>query len=72
MSHITLVRQDAAPIAPQDAEAARRVFFGIVDGLGERGRKQWRRLWNGLMRLQPGEMVAMLRGRMRKAPGGVA
>ena len=57
MPEITLVRQDAAPIAPQDAEAARRVFFGIVDGLGERGRKQWRRLWNGLMRLQPGEMV---------------
>lgn len=42
MPEITLVRQDAAPIAPQDAEAARRVFFGIVDGLGERGRKQWR------------------------------
>lgn len=57
MPEITLVRQDAAPIAPQDAEAARRVFFGIVDGLGERGRKQWRRLWNGLMRLEPGEMV---------------
>ena len=57
MPVITLVRQDTAPLAPQDAEAARRVFFGIVDGLGERGRKQWRRLWNGLMRLQPGEMV---------------
>ena len=57
MPEITLVRQDAAAIAPQDAEAARRVIFGIVDGLGERGRKQWRRLWNGLMRLEPGEMV---------------
>lgn len=57
MPEITLVRQDAAPIAPQDAEAARRVIFGIVDGLGEQGRKQWRRLWNRIMRLEPGEMI---------------
>jgi hypothetical protein len=56
---ITLVRQDAAPIDPKDAEAARRVIFGIVDGLGDRGRKQWRRLWNGLLRLEPGEMVGI-------------
>ena len=34
----------ADALVNQDAEAARRVFFGIVDGLGERGRKQWRHL----------------------------
>lgn len=51
MPKITLVRQEAAAIAPQDAEAARRVFFGIVDGLGDRGRKQWRSLWNGMVRV---------------------
>ncbi len=57
MADIVLVRQDATKIDEQDAVVARRVIFGIVDGLGERGRKQWRRLWNGLMRLEPGEMV---------------
>ena len=59
MAEITLVRQDSVPIDPKDAEAARRVIFGIVDGLGDRGRKQWRRLWNGLLRLEPGEMVGI-------------
>lgn len=57
MPEITLVRQQVGQIPEQDAAAARRVIFGIVDGLGERGRRQWRRLWNGLMRLEPGEMV---------------
>jgi len=45
MPDITLVRQDAEAIPEQDAAVARRVIFGIVDGLGERGRRQWRRLW---------------------------
>lgn len=57
MSDITLVRQQTGPITDADKEAARRVFFGFVDGLGERGQKQWRRFVNGLLRLEPGEMV---------------
>lgn len=57
MSEIVLVRQQPAPIAEADRDAARRVLFGMVDGLGDRGRKQWRRFVNGLMRLEPGEMV---------------
>ncbi|ULR90940.1 MULTISPECIES: DUF1367 family protein [unclassified Comamonas] len=57
MPEITIVRQEAVQISEQDAAVARRVIFGIVDGLGERGRSQWRRLWNRLMRLEPGEMV---------------
>jgi hypothetical protein len=68
MSEITLVRQESAPIQPADAEAARRVFFGVVDGLGERGRKQWRRFWNGLMRLEPGEMVVIKTVKPRSGP----
>lgn len=59
MSEITLVRQDPIEITEADKLAARRVFFGIVDGLGEQGRKSWRRLVNGLMRLEPGEMVTI-------------
>lgn len=57
MSDITLVKQHPAEIPKADADAARRVLFGIVDGLGERGKKQWRRFVNGLLRLEPGEMV---------------
>lgn len=57
MAEITLVRQDPVQITESDKEAARRVIFGIVDGLGERGKKQWRRLWSNIMRLEPGEMV---------------
>lgn len=57
MTDITLVKQNPSEIIEADKDAARRVLFGIVDGLGEHGRKQWRRFVNGLMRLEPGEMV---------------
>lgn len=59
MGEITLVRQDPIQITEDDKAAARRVIFGIVDGLGERGRKQWRRLWNNILRMEPGEMVEL-------------
>lgn len=57
MAQITLVRQHETTLTEEDKAAARRVIFGYVDGLGERGRRQWRRLWSNLMRLEPGEMV---------------
>ena len=57
MPEIVLVRQEAAQITEQDAAVARRVIFGIVDGLGNKVRKQWRRLWNRIMGLEPGEMM---------------
>lgn len=59
MAEIQLVRQDPSEIPEQDREAARNVLFGIVDGLGDRGKKQWRRFVNGLMRLEPGEIVTI-------------
>lgn len=59
MADITLVRQEPVVLTEEDKAAARRVIFGIVDGLGERGRKQWRRLWNRIMRLEPGEMLEL-------------
>ena len=68
MSDITLVRQDAAAIPKADADAARRVLFGMVDGLGERGKKQWRRFVSGLMRLEPGEMVEIKTHKARSGP----
>ena len=57
MTDITLVRQDPIEITEADKAIARRVLFGIVDGLGEKGKGQWRRFFNRLMKLEPGEMV---------------
>lgn len=68
MSDITLVKQDAADIPDCDKDAARRVLFGVVDGLGERGRKQWRRFFNSLMRLEPGEMIEIKTHKERSGP----
>ncbi|GAA6121472.1 hypothetical protein [Acidovorax sp. FG27] len=57
MPEITLVRQDLAELPEADKDAARRVIFGVVDGLGDKGRKQWRRLWSRIFKLEPGEMM---------------
>ena len=57
MSEIILVKQGSEAISEEDKAAARRVIFGVVDGLGEHGKKQWRRFWNMVFRLEHGEMV---------------
>lgn len=57
MPEIILVRQHDLQVTEEEKAAARKVMFGLVDGLGEKGQKQWRRFWNGLLRLEPGEMV---------------
>lgn len=68
VSEIVLVRQQPEAVTEQEKAAARKVLFGIIDGLGERGRKQWRRFVNGLMRLEPGEMVSIATHRNRSGP----
>ena len=60
MSAITLVRQPHRALTDAEKGVVREALFGMIDGLGERGKKQWRRLWNGLMRLEPGEMVEII------------
>jgi len=67
MSEIVLVRQ-GAEIPEQDREAARRVLFGIVDGLGETNRRKWRRFFAGLMRMEPGEMTTIRTHKARSGP----
>lgn len=57
MAEITLVKQNPCEISEADRATANRVLCGVVDGLGELGKKQWRRFISGLMRLEPGEMV---------------
>jgi hypothetical protein len=68
MSAIMLVKQHPAEIPEADKDAARRVLFGLVDGLGDAGRKSWRRFINGLMRLEPGEMVEIITHKARSGP----
>ena len=68
MSDITLVKQLPVEIPEADKAAVRAVMFGIVDGLGERGKKQWRRFINGLLRLEPGEMVEIKTHKARSGP----
>jgi hypothetical protein len=68
MSLITLVRQQSSEISEADKAAVRRVIFGLVDGLGETGRKQWRRFFNGLLHLEPGEMVSIRTNKARSGP----
>ena len=66
MSEIVLVRQESAPIAEADREAARRVLFGQIDGLSQAHKKTWRRLMNWFFnKAQPGEMVEITTRRER-------
>ena len=68
MTSIMLVKQVPSDIPEADKDAARRVLFGIVDGLGEQGKKQWRRFVNGLLRMEPGEMVQLYTHKARSGP----
>jgi len=68
MSEIILVRQSPAPITEAERDAAVRFIFGMIDGLGERGRKQWRGFWNRLLKLEPGEMMKLKTHLQRSGP----
>lgn len=68
MTEITLVRQNQVEVSEADKATARGVLFGIIDGLGEGGRKQWRRFFNRLMKLEPGEMVSIVTHQARSGP----
>lgn len=65
MADIQLVRQPKTEVSEADREATRRVLFAHIDGLGERGKKQWRRFINGLLKLEPGEVVQIKTHRER-------
>lgn len=57
MAEIQLVRQPARQVTEAEKEAALRVLFGAIDGLGERGKRQWRRFMRGLLKMEPGEIT---------------
>lgn len=69
MAEIQLVRMPgSSTISEADREVVRRVLFGEIDGLGEQGRKAWRRFISGLMRMEPGEMATITTRRQRSGP----
>jgi hypothetical protein len=68
VSQISLVRQPGIQVSENDKEAARRVLFGVIDGLGDTGRRQWRRFFNALMRMEPGEIVEIQTHKERSLP----
>ena len=57
MSKIALVRTDAALPEEKALESVRAFLFGVVDGLGQDDKRGWRRFWQRLIRLAPGEMA---------------
>lgn len=65
MAEILLARQGNAAPSAEDKAAARRVLFGVIDGLGEVNRKAWRRFWHGVLRLEPGEVMQIITHRER-------
>lgn len=68
MPEIILVRQQAVHISDEDKVVARRVLFSYIDGLGEFGRRQWRRFFNGILAMDPGEMASITTLRQRSGP----
>lgn len=57
MPEIILVRHPDIHVTDHDKEAARRVLFAHIDGLGDKGKKQWRRLISNMFRLEEGEAI---------------
>ncbi|CAB4159258.1 Protein of unknown function DUF1367 [uncultured Caudovirales phage] len=65
MAEIIVTRQDSPELTEEQRQLVRTTLFGFIDGLGERNRRAWRRLWNGLLKLQPGETVELQTHRAR-------
>lgn len=68
MAEIVLVRQEDMAVTEADKDAARRVLFGMVDGLGEINRRKWRRFMATLFRMEPGEMATIKTHKARSGP----
>ena len=68
MSEIILVRQAETEIPDADKDAARRVFFNALDGLGEVNKKRWRNFVAMLFRMEPGEMATIKTHKARSGP----
>ncbi|ROH87986.1 DUF1367 family protein [Pseudomethylobacillus aquaticus] len=68
MPEIVLVRQPDVHVSDADREAARRVLFAHIEGLGEVNRKRWRNFISTLMRLDAGEVATIKTEKARSHP----
>lgn len=59
MPSITLVRQDHLPLSDAQRDTLRTALFSMLDGLDDASQKAWRRFWNGMLRLEPGEIASI-------------
>ena len=57
MVDITVVRRHDIELTEQERAIARKAVFEAVDGLGEQHQQRWRRLWNRIWKLEPGEAM---------------
>ena len=68
MAEIQLVRMPNIEITDAERQAARRVIFGHVDGVGEKNQARWRRFWNRLLRMEAGEIQSVQTLMQRSGP----
>lgn len=68
MSEMTLVRGNK----PQPTEKERiellGLLYGFVDGVSERDKRAWRRLWNKIVKSTPGDVFTIWRHQRRSGP----
>ncbi|THJ32396.1 DUF1367 family protein [Lampropedia aestuarii] len=57
MAEIQLVRMPGVELSEADRLVMRRGIFEHIDGIGESNQKSWRRWWNRVLRLEPGEVM---------------
>jgi hypothetical protein len=55
-------------VSDEDRATVNRVLCGVVDGLGELGKKKWRNFLFGLLKLEPGEIVSIKTHKQRSGP----
>lgn len=66
-TEIVLCRQDVE-LDEKALELFRNVLYKAVDGLGQVNKKRWRRLWNALMKSEPGDLLTIFTNRPRSGP----
>lgn len=68
MADIVLVKAGETPTGERELMVLRNFLFGTVDGLDEKSRTNWRRLWNWLLRCEAGEVAKVSVQRTRHGP----
>lgn len=68
MAEIQLVRMPGVEITEAQRETIRHVLFGVIDGVGERNQRRWRRFWSRVLKLEPGEVQTIKTSLPRSGP----